>query len=261
MPRRYRKHALTGIYHVVTRGNNRQIIFEEDADRKRFLRILRECLVSDGFELYAYCLMNNHIHLIIRVGDKDLSSVCQKIQSRYVMWFNRKYHRTGSLFEDRFDSEPIGNPLYLKTAWRYVLQNPMRAGLEDQPGQKYLWTDIDAYLSKTDGFTSVAVVCSCFKDRADMMHFLFEKVDTDRQRMNIEKNERLSDDDVLFLMKEITGCQSASEFCRFSRETRYIYLKRMLEYPVNISQLSRITGVSRSAITRNLKNKLNKLGS
>ena len=117
MPRSTRKKSKTGIYHVMLRGINRQDIFEDEEDYRKMLSCL-EGLVERCNEkgqlqpalctIYAYCLMSNHIHLLVRERDFNLSEIVKRIGVAYAYYFNKKYDRYGHLFQDRFKSEPVG---------------------------------------------------------------------------------------------------------------------------------------------------------
>ena len=109
MPRKAREKSSTGIYHVVLRGINRQIIFEEDEDYQKLLQTLQEYKETSGYEIYGYCFMSNHIHLLIKEGEEDLGIVFRRIGARYVYWYNWKYNRRGHLFQDRYKSEAVEN--------------------------------------------------------------------------------------------------------------------------------------------------------
>ena len=90
MSRKPRELSPTNIYHVVIRGADRQILFEEKTDYQKYLHILEYYKSECNFELYAYCLMSNHIHLIIHINDIPLSSVFRRINTSYAVWFNMK---------------------------------------------------------------------------------------------------------------------------------------------------------------------------
>ena len=107
MPRQARKHAESGIYHVMFRGIDRQLIFEDKQDYLFLLEIIQECKDICNFELYAYCLMGNHVHLLIKTLDDSLDTIMKRIAGRYVYWYNVKYKRIGHLLQDRFKSEPV----------------------------------------------------------------------------------------------------------------------------------------------------------
>ena len=138
MARPLREISSTGIYHVMLRGINRQVIFEHPVDYRKFIDLL--CLmVSPSDELgrslpslcriYAYCLMPNHIHMIIQKKSENLSTVIHRIATAYALYYNMKYERCGHLFQDRFKSEPVNDEAYFVTLLRYVHQNPVAGGL------------------------------------------------------------------------------------------------------------------------------------
>jgi len=129
MVRKSRCKSNSGIYHAMARGNDRQLIFRDPADYRKYLRILGECKTISGFKLYAYCLMPNHIHLLIQEGSEDLGKSFQRIGSRYATWFNKKYQRCGYLFQDRFKSSPVDDNRYFLALLRYIHRNPTSAGL------------------------------------------------------------------------------------------------------------------------------------
>lgn len=98
MSRIARKKSATGIYHVLARGINQQRIFEDDADFAAYLEILTRVKRKSPFDLYAYCLMSNHIHLLLGEADVPLSRIIQRISVSYAYRFNQKYDRSGHLF-------------------------------------------------------------------------------------------------------------------------------------------------------------------
>ena len=109
MPTRPRLSSNLGIYHVVYRGINKQRIFEDSEDYEKFLSILRKYQPICGYKIIAYCLMSNHIHLLIKPGEIPLPRVFQRIIPSFVYWYNKKYQRDGSLFKARFRSRPINH--------------------------------------------------------------------------------------------------------------------------------------------------------
>ena len=144
MPRTARKISSSNIYHVILRGINRQTIFEDDGDRHYFMTVLKYYKGISGYKLHAFCLMGNHVHLLIEPAGEPLGQVFKRVGVRYVSWYNRKYERTGHLFQDRFRSENVESEQYYRTVLRYILQNPMKAGLEKQPGS-WRWSSFLAY--------------------------------------------------------------------------------------------------------------------
>ena len=111
------------------RGINRQQIFKDREDYEKFLSALNDVKLIGSFKLYAYCLMGNHIHLLIKEKRKGLDQIFRKIRSRFVYRYNVKYDREGHLFQDRYKVESVDSEEYLFTVLRYIHQNPVKASL------------------------------------------------------------------------------------------------------------------------------------
>ena len=124
-----RVQSTADIYHVIARGTGRQIIFEDDDDRQRFLMYLSAALRDAGAELLAWCLMENHVHLLIHAPLPDLSAAMRRVCGTYALRFNAKTGRVGHLFQDRFKSEAVSDDAYLMTVVRYIHENPAKAGV------------------------------------------------------------------------------------------------------------------------------------
>ena len=129
MPRQARQKSKTGIYHVMLRGINQQVIFEDDEDYEKFIETLKTYKAISGYKLYAYCLMTNHIHILIKVEQEDIDLVMKRIAGSFVYWYNLKYRRKGHLFQERFKSEAVEDNNYFLTVIRYIHQNPVKAKL------------------------------------------------------------------------------------------------------------------------------------
>jgi REP element-mobilizing transposase RayT len=113
----------------MVRGINRQDIFQNDEDKGVYLKRIAKYKDECGFKIYAYCFMCNHIHLLIKEGEKSISEAMKKIGTSYVYWYNLKHNRTGHLFQDRFRSEVVENDAYLLTVAKNIHQNPVKIGL------------------------------------------------------------------------------------------------------------------------------------
>jgi putative transposase len=133
MPRPLRKGADGDIVHVTARGNRKQPIYHDDRDRILFLRLVGLTVARFGWELYAYCLMGNHYHLVIGLPVFNVSPGIQLLNGRYGQAFNELRALSGHLFQGRFRSEPIETDAHLLGAIRYVDLNPVRAGIVGHP--------------------------------------------------------------------------------------------------------------------------------
>lgn len=144
MTRRPRSIQDGEIYHVYARGNGRSAIYFEDGHRRYFLRRLGEILPGSGTEILAYCLMDNHFHLIVRAGWRPLGRPMQRLLSGYARRINREAGRQGHLFERRYQAVHVPNDAYARTLLRYVHLNPARAGIVDDP-LDYPWSSHRPY--------------------------------------------------------------------------------------------------------------------
>jgi REP element-mobilizing transposase RayT len=124
-----------GTYHVTGRGNNGETIFADDADRRLFLARFALVARRYAWRCWAYCLMSNHYHLVIQLSEGRLSEGLQELNGSYARGFNRRHHREGHLFRNRFGSAPVERDAHLLEACRYVVLNPVRAGLCSAPSE------------------------------------------------------------------------------------------------------------------------------
>ena len=146
------RYALPGQpQHVIQRGNNRSAMFIETADFERFRHDLVVACERYACAVHAYVLMTNHVHMLMTGLVRDaVAKAMQSLGRRYVAYFNRRYARTGTLWEGRYRSMPIDGERYLFTCYRYVEQNPVRAGLVPHP-RCYPWSSFHANaLGRTD---------------------------------------------------------------------------------------------------------------
>ena len=135
MIRRARQRSESGVYHVVMRGVNRRDIFHDTDDHQRFLITLAQKKCNQEYELYAYCLMSNHIHLLLREGEDTVSRIMSRVGTSYAKWYNQKYDRCGHVFQGRYGSESVEDDRYLLTVLRYIHNNPVKAGLVLKAGE------------------------------------------------------------------------------------------------------------------------------
>jgi putative transposase len=140
MPRRARL-AIPGIpWHIIQRGNNRSACFYADADYHRYLETLQQQAVAHGCSIHAYCLMTNHVHLLLTPARPDSAGLMMKhLGQRYVQYINRTYRRTGTLWEGRFRSCLAQEETYVLACYRYIELNPVRAGMVEHPAD-YRWS-------------------------------------------------------------------------------------------------------------------------
>ncbi len=137
------------LYHVTARGNERRPLFRDDADRNEYLDRIARCRQRFRFELLAYCLMTNHVHLAIRPGPEPLSRIMGRLHSTYAGWFNRRHDRVGHLFQGRYKASLVRDDRYLRALVRYIHRNPVEARIARRAAD-YRWSS-DRYLRRAQG--------------------------------------------------------------------------------------------------------------
>jgi putative transposase len=145
MPRAARPRGEFSTYHIITRGNEKKKIFLDSGDKERFLEILSRVKTKYNFLVYVYCLMDNHLHLIIYDNGTDLSLIMKSLNVSYVSYFNRKHQRVGHLFQDRYKSEPIDDDTYLLELSKYIHNNPVKAGIV-KDALEFKWSSFRQYV-------------------------------------------------------------------------------------------------------------------
>jgi len=132
-----------GIYHVTARGNARQTLFIDDVDRERFLLVLAEGVTTHHLLCHAYCLMPNHYHLLVETPDANLSRAMRHLNGLFAQYFNRRHQRPGHVLQGRFHAQVVDGDAYLRAVCRYIVLNPVRAGLAAHP-REWRWSSYRA---------------------------------------------------------------------------------------------------------------------
>ena len=189
--------------------------------------------------------MDNHIHLLMEHTTIDLDIIMKKIEVKFVRWYNQKYQRIGNLFQDRYKSEPVNDMGYFQTVFRYIHQNPLHAGLETEPGI-YPWSSYRDYVISDPSFIDIDKVLNLFPNHMECINYLHTI--SDEKCMEHYSSSRLSDIEALKIIQAKTACNSPSDFQHLKLTTRNQYLKQLYHSGISMRQLSRLTGISRTAI-------------
>lgn len=252
MPRGPRLRSETGIYHIIMRGINRQNIFEEESDCERFIETLQRYKEHCGYSLYAYCLMGNHLHLLLKEGIEPLEQVMRRICGSYVYWYNRKYDRVGNLFQDRFKSEPVEDEKYFLVVLRYILQNPVKARIVSSVGD-YKWSNYKEFLTENI-MTDVDFVFALFNEDRELARKSFlEYVNTPNEDMclDVEEKRSITDKEAREIITQFCKINHATELQKFDIPTRNFYIKELKEkHNLSVRQLERLTGINRGVIAK-----------
>ena len=200
---------------------------------------------------YAYCLMNNHFHLLIREREESVGETVKRIASSYVYYYNRKYLRDGHLFKERFRSEPVNDMAYFVTLLRYIHQNPVKAGIvEHVKDYEYSsWGEYDGTVEPVFQLCDTGTVLRRvpFDDLEAMVNeSLSDEVNC--LDMDDPSRSRPSDDQVWAYIKDKTGVTNSSAFQRLNDDIRRAVLKNLKEIGASHRQLARLTGIGRGVI-------------
>jgi putative transposase len=256
MPRRAREKSKTGVYHVMVRGINKEIIFHDDEDRRKFLHILAKVKEGYPFELLGHCLMNNHVHLLIQEGAENISQIMKRIGTRYAIYFNSKYDRKGHLFQDRFRSERVEDEEYLLTVLRYIHQNPVKAFLVSD-AKDYLWSSYRAYLGVKSYFANIVdkeFILGIFSMEAvtAIKYFKdFMEEESDDSCLNDNDPKKPSDEFIRHELEKLLRDYSVETIHQLKKKERNEILQKLKKIEgITVRQISEITGLGRNIIVR-----------
>lgn len=246
MPRFSRKPGITGIHHIVIRGINKEDLFLDDRDHCRFLEILNKYKQKTDCRVLAYCIMSNHVHLLLRTGYETVGDTMRRILISYSHYFNKKYERTGHVFQNRFFSEPVDTDVYLINVLRYIHNNPVKAGIV-QRAEEYRWSSFSCYLNPQIGVVDVEEIYSYFPDRNNLLSVLTGNEEEDENPV-AEPGKNFTDSEVRILAEKISGCSTTGEFRDLSKKERARCIIALRKKGISIRQISRVTGLSKSLI-------------
>ena len=251
MPKGARKKVESGVYHIVLRGINKQTVFFDDEDKEVFLNRLKLLKEKSKFEIYAFCLMGNHIHLLIKEKEVSIGRIFMMLLSSYVLWYNRKYKRIGNLFQDRYRSEGIKDDAHLLCAVRYIHQNPVKAGLVKDI-EEYAWSSHSAYIKNTNSFVETRLVISMCGGAEGYKDFIKQE-----ETMKFCENDNkitISDDELAQRIKTIMRIKKIKtdifDIMRIERKKMedIISTVRQTVRGASIRQISRVTGIPVSIV-------------
>ena len=249
MARQARQKSKSDIYHIILKGINEQVIFEDKEDNVKFIETLIKYKEISGYKIFAFCLMGNHLHLLLKTDKDGLDVIIKRIAGSYVYWYNWKYNRSGHLFQDRYKSEVVENDSYLLTVLRYIHLNPVKAGLCKKP-EIYEYCSYNDYIKGKSELVDILFIQSIINEN----DFIVFHKNNDDQHVMDDKNTktRLNDSEATAIIIEIAECKHSSEVQTYEIERRNKIIKILNKQGLSIRQLSRLTGISKGIIERNL---------
>ncbi len=266
MPRTQRIPSPTGVYHVMMRGINRENIFHDELDflkMEKILRSLAKPVDKKGVptpplcKIFAYCIMTNHIHLLIAELSEPISLVIKRLGIAYASYYNKRRQRTGPLFEGRFRSEPVDECDYFITLLHYIHYNPVKAGMTSKPGW-YRWSSWHEYELPEDmvdrGFCQQNIPFKNYT-RSQVKEIVLSAEDSKNFVSTVDK-QRLDNQEAETFIKNLVPEQFKDQDLKTLPKVEKLAISnKAQDYGITYSQIISILGLNKSSIYRGkLKN-------
>jgi len=255
MPRNARQFSGTGIYHIIVRGINRQTIFFEYDDYQRYIETIGRFVADGDAIVLGYCLMSNHVHLLIQENNTAISKIMKRIGTSYAYWYNRKYERSGHVFQDRFKSENVEDDSYLLTVIRYIHQNPVKAGIVKQ-AENYKWSSCRIYYGEKEyppGLTQTALILGMFAETTSQAieGFRYYNDENNEDQCLDDNAKHWPDSEAMKIMTNLNNNQPISTLSNMPKVERDLILKKFKETEgLSLRQIARITGLGYQTVNR-----------
>lgn len=253
MPRKPRSLSSTGIYHIILRSVNQHIIFEDEFDYHKFLFLLSDCKNKYEIDIFAYCLMDNHIHLLIHAQPDKLAGFFQSLGSTFARWYNSKYSRSGHLFQERFHSVVIHNDSQYLSTLSYIHNNPTQANICRFPSE-YRWSSYNAFYGQNDSLVNTSFSCEVAGSRENLIRYFASRDDSCDEEL-YEKDHPavkhyLTDEQAIAVFKSVTGFSEISETASLCKKERNNTIRLLRRHKLLPRQIARIMDVSLSTVKR-----------
>jgi len=254
--RQARRISNTGLYHIIFRGVNHCNLFEENEDFEKLLDLLAVVKSDLGYKVYAYCLMNNHVHLFLKEQSQaDITSIMKRVLGTYAYWFNKKYERSGALIANRYKSTCVENDEYLLTLTRYIHQNPLNAGIVKDL-EEYRWSSYQDYIKKERrSLTDTQFILGIFSPDPEEAVKGFKGFHNtlESHEFSIADGKKKSDEG---LRQEILAALEGKEISSLNglpKRERDGVLSALRQQGFSIRQIERATGISKGVIAKSTK--------
>jgi len=250
MARQARIKSSTGVYHVMLKGIDSRNIFMDEDDKQYFMEKLKRAKELGEFKLYAYCLMDNHVHLLLQEGE-ELGISIKRITVGYVRYHNQKYGRTGHLFQNRYSSEPVEDDRYLLAVMRYIHNNPLKAHMAESQTE-YIWSSFQKYLDAYKNiicWVDTELIRSYFKNSTDFEKFSCEENQDDC--LDTRTFVKYTDEGIKDLFKANQHYSRIMDLPKAERNECIQLIYR--ETGGSIRQLSRVLGIGKRIIENAIK--------
>mgnify|MGYP003446948047 FL=1 len=248
-----REKSKTGIYHVMIRGINRQGIFLEAEDYDAMLKSFQHVVEKNKCDILSYCLMSNHVHLLLKEKDENSSKAMQSIEVSYAWWHNERYERVGHLFQNRYLSVPVEDEAYLLGVLRYIHRNPIKAGIVKKLDE-YKWSSYNAYLKGKDlrGIVTPVLILKLFDNNEKIAKEQFKEfmlMEDEKEYLDYKNSIRKTDAEVVDEIKNFLNGEAISVLQKMDRTERNEIIKRIKKIEgASERQIARVTGLTPNQI-------------
>ena len=254
MPHVSREKSESGFYHVVTKGDGGQIIFEDERDRAHIEAHIKATLADCHVKLHAYCLMANHVHFLLQDEQGELSAFMKAINENHAMYIAKKIGRVGHVFQGRFWSEPVVTDEHFLAALRYIHANPEPAGICS--AADYRWSSYSAYRDADDEkalFVTTDFALSMLGGRADFEAFQQPGGRFARPFAGSRLMGHLSADELARVALDLLGRETLYGMRSLKPAERSPHLRKMAEAGFTASEIARLTGLGQPSVYKLLK--------
>lgn len=241
--------------HVILRGINKQDIFLDKQDKKKFLEEMITTKEKYNYELYAYVLMPNHVHLQLHDKEENLSEIMHSLQIRYASYFNKKYERIGHLFQDRYRHKAIENDDYFSNAIRYIHSNPEKAFIAKT--EDYQWSSYNAYIRNDNTFVDIDTFLYLLEENRKNAIEKFKEYHREKREnqmsdyIEYELQDKLTDEQLVEKLKQKWKMDNVQNIQQYNNEIIKKLISEVIKEPyISANQLARVTGVNRKLVMR-----------
>lgn len=243
MARLPRQYSASGYYHVILRGVNKCTIFVDDYDCERFLSTLNHYMKQLETPVIAYCLMGNHVHLLLQTGCDGPGLFMKCLEVSYVNYFNRRYDRTGHLFEDRYKCKPVDDDAYFQTVLRYILKNPEVAGISDH--RQYRWSNYREFI-KDEGWTDAkSIYGTVLEDENEFLNLMSSDEPEDVSDAELTS---IKDNMIDSIVSRVIGPDIVTKIKNANTDERTECITKLYKSGLNVRQISLATGLNRGSV-------------
>ena len=280
MTRKPRLEFQGAIYHVFQRGNNREHIFRDPVEKGYFLKQIKEHMAIYNYELFAYVIMDNHYHMILRTNEAALSKIMHRINNTYSKFYNYRRERTGHVFEERYNSKVVDDDAYLIWLLRYIHRNPVRANMCDAVS-KYRWSSDFFYRRGIKSFVNIDLMLKILSIRRyearkrylQLMETLEDNQDPEYKDIkelipgisfgnitvkdpgNIKSVPKTLDEIIssMVLSQEDYFLIKSGSRKRHLMNLKLRYINEALKHKYTLKEIGEFIGISQSAVTKLIK--------